>query len=543
VSSLHLAAQGAWWGSCIPGWNRFRAALAKPAATQEGLLVRLCQENRDTAFGKEHGFGSIRSLAQYRTQVPARSWEALSPWLARTWAGEPGVLTADTPGGRIHLFEPSSGSASASKWVPCNRNLLREFQAALAPWIFDLFRRNPGLMSGPAYWSVSPASPVAQRTPGGTPIGFEDDAAYLGGARQALVNRVLCVPSQVKSVSDLQDFRYATLLHLLAAADLRMVSVWSPSFLTLLLEDLPFHWDALLQDLEQGTLTAPGGDPLAVAAPKKAPRRARILVETGPNDLAAAWPRLQLLSCWTDAAAGRALPALQHHLPHVPIQPKGLLATEAFVSLPFAGAHPLAVTSHVLEFETDDGQVVGPADLEQDQEAAVLVSTSGGLYRYRLGDRIRVDGFVGATPSIRFLGKVDKTSDLCGEKLHEAFVDTTLSDLWRDHAVTPRFAMLAPDENGQRKGYTLFVESKALPDGLANDLEERLRQNFHYDHCLHLGQLGAVRVFLIQQDAWKAFYAGCQARGQKPGDVKPSSLDVHTGWESRFQGATVQEAV
>ena len=540
---MHLAAQGAWWASCAPGWNRFRRALAAPAATQERLLQRLCQQNRDTAFGKAHGFESIRSPSQYRAQVPARSWEELSPWLERTFAAEPGVLTPDTVGGRVTLFEPSSGSASASKWVPCNRNLLREFQAAIAPWIFDMFRRKPGLMSGPAYWSLSPASTETLRTPGGTPIGFDEDSAYLGGAGRVLVNRVLCVPAQVKAISDLQDFRYATLLHLLAAGDLRMVSVWSPSFLTLLLEDLPSHWEALLKDLEQGSLTAPSGAPLPVPAPEKSPRRSRRLAETGPHDLAAAWPRLQLLSCWTDAAAGRVLPALQELLPHVPIQPKGLLATEAFVSLPFGGAHPLAVTSHVLEFETDDGQVVGPGDLELGQEAAVVVSTSGGLYRYRLGDRIRVDGFVGATPSIRFLGKVDKTSDLCGEKLHEAFVDSTLSDLWQAHSVAPRFAMLAPDESGSRRGYTLFVESDSLPKNLAHDLETRLRRNFHYDHCLHLGQLGAVRIFRIEAGAWKSFYAGCQARGQKPGDVKPSALDVHTGWESRFQGTTVQEAV
>ena len=543
MNGILLAAQGAWWASCAPGWNRFRKALDTPGATQERLLQRLCRQNRDTVFGKAHGFGSIGSLSEFRAQVPARSWEELSPWLERTIAGEAGVLTPDTAGGRITLFEPSSGSASASKWVPCNRNLLREFQAAIAPWIFDLFRSRPRLLSGPAYWSVSPANTETQRTPGGTPIGFDEDSAYLGGAGRALVNRVLCVPSQVKAISDLQDFRYATLLHLLAAGDLRMVSVWSPSFLTLLLEDLPSQWEALLKDLEQGSLTAPSGASLPVPAPQAAPRRAMRLSETGPHDLAAAWPRLQLLSCWTDAAAGRVLPSLQQLLPQVPIQPKGLLATEALVSLPFGGAHPLAVTSHVLEFETDDGQVVGPGDLEQGQEAAVVVSTSGGLYRYRLGDRIRVDGFVGATPSIRFLGKVDKTSDLCGEKLHEAFVDSTLSDLWQAHSVAPRFAMLAPDESGSRRGYTLFVESDSMPSNLANDLETRLRQNFHYDHCLHLGQLGAVRVFQIQEGAWKSFYAACQERGQKPGDVKPSALDVHTGWESRFHGTTVQEAV
>ncbi len=543
MSILHRAAQGAWWASCAPGWNRFRKALATPAVFQERLLQQLCYENRDTGFGKAHGFDSIRSLPQYRAQVPTRSWEELTPWLERTFSGEPGVLTPDTPGGKITLFEPSSGSASATKWVPCNRKLLREFQAAIAPWIFDLFRQTPGLLSGPAYWSVSPANTETLRTPGGTPIGFDEDSAYLGGAGRALVKRILCVPAEVKAISDLQDFRYATLLHLLAAGDLRMVSVWSPSFLTLLLEDLPLRWEALLRDLEQGTLTAPSGAPVAVPPPQKSAHRAARLAETGPHDLESAWPGLQLLSCWTDASAGRVLPALRAILPRVPIQPKGLLATEAFISLPFAGAHPLAITSHVLEFETDDGKVVGPEDLENGQEAAVVVSTSGGLYRYRLGDRVRVDGFVGATPSIRFLGKVDKTSDLCGEKLHEAFVDSTLSDLWKELSVSPRFAMLAPDENESRRGYTLFVESDSLPENLADDLEQRLRQSFHYDHCLHLGQLGAVRIFQIRHSAWKDFYDGCQARGQRPGDVKPSALDVHSGWELRFQGTMVQEAV
>jgi len=542
VSLLQRVAQGTWWASCLPGWHRFRQALGRPAATQDQLLARLVSHHEDTAFGREHHFAKIRSMAQYRDHVPTRSWEDLTPWLERTWAGEENVITPADRRGRITLFEPSSGSTSATKWVPCTPGLLGEFQAGIAPWIFDLFRQHPSLQGGSAYWSVSPSLSEIRATDGGTPIGFDEDAAYLGGGRQALVNRVLCVPGAVKGLKDLGNFRYATLLHLLAAADLRLISVWSPTFLTVLLSDLAAHWEALLTDLEQGTLTPPAPLAQPVPSPQAAPGRAQALAESGPNNLRAVWPHLQLISCWTDAAAARHLAPIEAAFPGVAIQPKGLLATEAFVSLPFQGAHPLALTSHVLEFERDDGSVVGPGELEDGQEAAVIVSTSGGLFRYRLGDRIRVDGFVGKTPSIRFLGKVDKTSDLCGEKLHEAFVDATLSALWKAHALSPRFAMLAPCQSGDRLGYALYLEIDSVPEGLAAALEERLRQNFHYEHCVQVGQLDPVRIVAVHGDGWQAFYASCQNRGQKAGDVKPSALDLREGWSECFSGETLQIA-
>jgi hypothetical protein len=65
------------------------------------------------------------------------------------------------------------------------------------------------------------------------------------------------------------------------------------------------------------------------------------------------WPALRLLSCWADGpAAGYAERVSAALFSDVRLQPKGLLATEAFVSLPMAGADGgvLAVRSHFFEF-------------------------------------------------------------------------------------------------------------------------------------------------------------------------------------------------
>ena len=56
------------------------------------------------------------------------------------------------------------------------------------------------------------------------------------------------------------------------------------------------------------------------------------------------------------------------------------------------------------------------------ESSAVIVTTGGGLWRYRLGDLVEVDGFVAATPSLRFIGRGASVSALCGEKLNETFV-------------------------------------------------------------------------------------------------------------------------
>src|SRR5207244_6244599 len=55
-------------------------------------------------------------------------------------------------------------------------------------------------------------------------------------------------------------------------------------------------------------------------------------------------------------------------------------------------------------------------------------STAGGLWRYRLGDRVVVDGFRNKCPSLTFIGRSEDVSDLCGEKLSAQFVKEAIDE-------------------------------------------------------------------------------------------------------------------
>src|SRR5215467_12477832 len=152
--------------------RRFELALQQPEATQRSILLGLLRRNQNCAYGKRYGFGTIRSMEEYQARVPIATYDDLAPWIERMKLGEKGVLTADP----VLMFEKSSGSASAAKFIPYTTTLKTQFQAALSPWIADLYRSFPGLGAGSAYWLVTPLAKREERTLGGIPIGFENDA-------------------------------------------------------------------------------------------------------------------------------------------------------------------------------------------------------------------------------------------------------------------------------------------------------------------------------------------------------------------------------
>ncbi len=540
-----------WYLSALPESRAFQRALDQVAPAQEALLLELLRRNQTSVFGRAHGFTAIRSVTEYQERVPLQEYDDLLGSIEQISAGEPGVLTAEP----VQLLERTSGSVSASKLIPYTASLKAEFQRAVSTWIVDLFRSDPSLMNGQAYWSISPVTRRNERTAGGIPIGFEEDQEYLGGLQRHLSQSVMAVPSQVKLLSSMEAFRYVTLLFLLRSESLRLISVWNPTFLSLLLRPLAGWWESLATEIEQGGLSHLPAEvdedlrAMLAALNQPDPRRAAAIRAAftaggGPGAIhARLWPRLRLVSCWTEAHAAPFVQELEQLLPQARVQGKGLIATEAFVSLPLvgqAGAVP-ALRSHFFEFLPGNGDRPRLAhELEAGQEYSVVVTTGGGLYRYRLHDRVAVAGHLRQAPLLRFLGKEANLSDRFGEKVNEGHVRDALA---RILPPTPAFAMVACEEWPDGWAYTLYLEAPNQPDAAlveaAAALEAALQENFHYRYCRDLGQLQPVRAFRIRHGAAEAYLATCQAHGQRLGDIKPVVLHKRSGWSDAFAGYPV----
>ena len=523
-------------------WRTFRRAILRPGESQRFILNQLIAQGATTAFGRSHNLTKVGSVKEFQSHVPIGSYESHEPWIHRAARGERDCLFP----GPVERLVPTSGSTGACKFIPYNKVLQNQFNRAIGPWVVDLFGRYPRLKDGPAYWSVSPAMASPSLEGATVPTGFEDDSAYVGGTLGRWIARALAVPSNVRLARPMAWFNYLTLLHLLRAGNLRLISIWHPSFLSRLLEPLDEWWPALLNDIECGTLEPPFEidqetqghifDPMHANR-----RRAKELQAIGP-DPKRLWPQLEVISLWADAHARKPSEALAATFEGVEQQAKGIIATEAFVSLPFAGKTPLAICSHFFEFLADDGKVSVGDEVEDGGEYEVVVTTGGGLYRYRMGDRVRINGRVGRTPSLELLGRSDRVSDRCGEKLNETFVADCLAE-GSLKSCGVRFAMMAPDRNDHKVGYTLFVESeKVVAPSVIEQVESALQANPHYRYCVELGQLRPLRGFQIRCRGHHVFLERAAADGQVLGTIKASALSSKDGWSECFEGAYVVTA-
>ncbi len=515
-------ANSAWLASCLPEYLRFRQALRQVRIEQERVLRGILRRNESSTFGRRHGFSAIRSARDYQTRVPLSDYSDYRADVAGIAAGESQVLTCE----RVRLFEPTSGSSSAAKWIPYTASLRHEFQRGIRAWVANLFLHDPELLHGPGYWSVSPAQASQETTPSGIPVGFADDSEYVGGLQQRLVRSVMAVPSSVRHSRTMDEFWYATLSHLVRRPDLRLISVWNPSFLTQLADQLSRHVDRLLDE-------EPNLRP-SLGARTAAERHARL------------WPRLRMISCWADGNSGPAARTLAALFPQAHVRAKGLIATEGFVSFPWEGCDGavLAVRSHFLEFLPTDSagrpDATRPCladELEPGQGYAVVLTTGGGLYRYQLGDVVTVLGRMHQCPLVRFAGR-NEVADWCGEKLHEVQAARIIESAFTARRLTPSFAMLACDTSGDVPHYVLYVEAAASEDdlgGIAAAIDCALGENFHYRYARRLGQLGPLRAFAAR-NAEASYLAACMARGQRAGDVKQVALDRRDGWTPQFEG-------
>lgn len=536
--SLVGAINTAWMAACLPERLAFQRAMRRVARVQAGVLRSIISANATCAFGRAHDFGSIGDVAEFQRRVPISDYDAMRPSIERIAGGEANVLTCEP----VELLEPTSGSTGGEKLIPSTRAMRRQIQRGVAAWIADLYLNRPAVRRGRAYWSISPALGAARRTSGGIPIGFDDDVAYLSRWERWAVRRVLAVPSDVAKLAEIDRFRYTTLLHLLKADDLALVSVWNPTFLTTLLMPLEAWGERLCDEIRTGRADARTGP----GNPRRAAQVAEVLRggDAVSVKLQTLWPRLALISCWGDGAAARQLPALRDLFPQVEIQPKGLLATEAFVSFPLVGrmGSALALRSHFFEFVEAGRESCRLAhELERHGRYQVVVTTGGGLYRYPLYDEIEVVDFLYDCPLIRFLGKADRTSDLIGEKLSEVHVAEVLERIFAENDLAPTFAMLAPVDCDPPR-YRLYLECTSrhadapLPmTHLAAALEAGLFANPHYRYAVGLGQLGPVELRLLDDNAEPAarvYERRLIAEGRRAGSIKPTALDRRTDWDA-----------
>eukprot|EP00808_Paulinella_micropora_P012326 g18783.t1 len=117
-----------------------RAALEKDLqdfqAVQSELLLQLLQEHKDTAYGKDHGYKDLHSVADFRNKLPLTYYQDYLPYISRIASGESNVMTS-LP---VRLLGATSGTSGHKSLLPHTSAIsTRFFKSGVANIFHSMF--------------------------------------------------------------------------------------------------------------------------------------------------------------------------------------------------------------------------------------------------------------------------------------------------------------------------------------------------------------------------------------------------------------------
>ena len=525
------------WTRLLQG-RRIAAAARDPMREQLALLAQIVARNKNTTFGRKHGFDLIDGYAGFISRVPVHEYETLREHVeAEIERGEL-ALTAEPP---MHYLR-TSGTTGRPKDIPLVESHLHQLRRINRLSVSSQHRLCPAAFSGSILVITSPA--FEGRLANGKPYGSA--SGIVSGSTPLLVREKFVIPAAVPTIQD-SHVKYLLILRLaIARRDITYLGTANPSTLLALMKLYRENEIALLADLRNGGFFLAERVPDTVLAaigkrlrpdPGRASEIENLPATAATRRIADIWPELRLVVTWTCASAGIAAAALRKELaPDTLVHELGYVSSEFRGTITIgrrAGSGLPTWDTHFFEFvERDLWDRGEPVFLTLDQlrkggEYYVIVTTPSGLYRYFINDLVRVTGHFHRMPLLRFMQKGKGVTNITGEKVYESQVLAAVSQVIGAFGRTPRFVMMLADEAAQC--YRLYVETddgaKPQPQRLAERVDAQLRSlNIEYDAKRESGRLANIVAAWLRPGTEEAYKRASVQQGQREGQFKVVAL-------------------
>lgn len=530
--------------------NAFERATKCPLESQKKIIMEFIRRNKDTVYGKEHGFGNMRSIEDYQNGVPLNNYETLRHYVDRLMCGERNILTVDKP----VLFGVTSGTMGKPKYIPVTEYSRKKKKEVMDLWAYYAFRDHPQILSGKILAIVSPETEGF--TTSKVPFGAESGHAYRNLSRA--VRNLYVLPYEVFQIPD-YEAKYYCILRIAIERNISNIAALNPSTILLLCQKIEKIKDAVIEDIRRGTLSEKLNICSEIrskieATLKPNPRRADELSASAKNrggellpmDI---WPKLELIECWKGGSVGVYISYLKKYFgDKASIRDFGYLSSEARVSIPMCDSGcggTLAITSNFYEFvprheiECANKHFLLSHQLDAGKEYYIILTTPGGLYRYNIDDVIRVSGFFNNTPVIEFVQKGSIVSSVTGEKIYEMQIDEAVNKAAQHTGADLQF-FAAFVEWKPIPRYTFVVEfmNELSRDGkvaLLRHIEsELIKLNIEYDTKRRSQRLGDPVLKVVPRGAFEAYRCKRVREGSHDGQVKIPKLTNDACFQDNF---------
>ncbi|XP_078080136.1 GH3 domain-containing protein [Mustelus asterias] len=493
---------------------------------QQDTLLSQIHRNRNTEHGQLFGFPEITDRETFRSLQPLTQYEHYKDSIERIGKGEENVLISERPS----LLSRTSGTSGSSATLLTTRETANDFHQAFGV-VFDLML-NIYPQTGNLQRTVRFYYPHNwSRSESGIPIGPNFPSPLTSKLNLNTYTTPLAgfeVPTQPE----------ALYVHLLFALKDRSLGALEASFASIVYHSFAFlqsKWEQLIEDIRLGQinprLKIPEDVRLKLRAQLKPdPRRAsELAAEFGCGFRGIArrvWPHLNLVLA-VDSGSNELY---GRHLKHfycegVPIYSPVYAATEGLIGVnlwPEKEERHYLLWPQSIFFEfipvdlctEEQPQTLFLDEVKENEQYELVVTNTSGLYRYRMGDIIKVVGFHNQCAVVEFKYRRGQLLNVRGEKItEEAFYGTLLRavTLWPGATLLDyccvESSLLGAFCGSSDPHYEVFVEIKGVRN-LSEDQRYKLDQCLQEDSELYQsfrrkGSIGPVRVHIVAAGGFK----------------------------------------
>ena len=351
-----------------------------PVAAQRTVLQDLITAAQYTEFGKKYNFSTLFSVKEFKKKVPVHEYNDIQPYIERMMEGEQNILW-NTP---IAWFAKSSGTTSnKSKFIPVSNESLQD----------NHYQGSKDVLT--TYYKNFPSSDL-----------LTGKGLVIGGSHQ------------ISRIND--DIQYGDL----SAVLMQNSPFWgqwlrTPELSVALLDEWENKIEKLAQTTAEENVTSLAGVPTWTLLLLK-----RILEIKGKSTIKEVWPNLELY-----IHGGVSFIPYRDQFDKIIGAPINYLeiynASEGFIAgqdLP-GDDSMLLFTEHGIFYEfmpveqygEKDPTTIGLKEIELHKNYALIISTTGGLWRYLVGDTIQ---FTSINPyKIKVTGRLKHYINAFGEEV------------------------------------------------------------------------------------------------------------------------------
>ncbi|KAJ6842441.1 putative indole-3-acetic acid-amido synthetase GH3.1 [Iris pallida] len=426
---------------------------ANAGAVQERVLFEILSQNACAEYLHRHGLvgRSAADTDAFRRQVPLVAYEDIQPDILRIANGDTSPILSGRP---ISEFLTSSGTSGGErKLMPSIDDELDRrtlFYKLMMPVINQFV---PNLDKGKAMYLFFVKSET--RTPGGLlarPVltSYYKSRHFIDRPYDAF--NVYTSPTEAVLCVDSYQSMYAQLLCGLAQnlEVVRVGAVFASGFIRSI-KFLEKHWPRLCKDIRTGTVDPEITDGSLREAVGRVLRRPdpaladRIESECRKQSwqgiIPRIWPNTKFIDVIVTGAMAQYIPTLEYYGNGLPLACTMYGSSECYFGLnldpmckPGDVAYTLIPTMAYFEFlptniaEPTKKDLVGLVDVELGEEYELVVTTYAGLYRYRVGDVLRVAGFKNKAPQFNFVRRKNVLLSIDSDKTDEVELHAAITD-------------------------------------------------------------------------------------------------------------------